>query len=101
MTATRSGALMRAAGAAAARAVRGSLFTVGHLEGVPAAASSDDVRVVDLEPGLLEAVQEVDLGAAQVRSTERVDDELDAVRLELVIAFLRAAVEAERVFESR
>ena len=37
----------------------------------------------------------------EVRRAERVDDDADAVHLDLVVAVLRAAVEAERVLEAR
>src|SRR5918993_2457659 len=90
--------LVRAAGAAAAVRVRVAGLVL-DLERVPAAAPGGRVRVVDREPAL-EAVDEVDLGAGQVRSAERIDDDPDAVRLELVVALHRAAVEAERVLEA-
>ena len=64
------------------------LRRLGDLEAVPAAAGARDVRVLDLEPGLLEALDEVDRRALQVRRAERVDDDLDAVELELVVAGL-------------
>src|SRR5438046_9978251 len=76
---------------------RGALF---HLEGVAAAARSGDVRVVDGE-ARLQALDPVDLGAGEVGGAERVDHDGDAVALELVVALLRAAVEAERVLEAR
>ena len=81
------------------RGVFGRL-ALGDLEARAAAARGDDVRVVDLEPGLLQAFEEVDRRALQVRRAERVDDDLDAVELELVVARLCAAVEAERVLEA-
>src|SRR5205823_3493708 len=95
---------VRAAGAAAARVTDG-LVTLGfgaffHLEGVAAAAGRGRVRVVDREARRLDRVDPVDLGALQVGGAERVDDDLDAVELELVVAFLRAAVEAEAVLEA-
>ena len=52
-----------------------------------------------LKPGLLQRLEEVDRRALQVRRAERVDDDLDAVELELVVALLGAAVEPERVLE--
>src|SRR4051794_13855901 len=82
--------LVAAAGAApAAGRVLVPLGAFLHLEGVPAAARRADVRVVDLEAGLLEAVDEVDGRALQVRRAERVDDDGDAVHLDLVVALLR------------
>src|SRR4051794_26118147 len=86
------------AGAAAADGL-GGRFVV-DLEGVAAAAGRRDVRVFDLEAGLLEPVEEVDAGALEVRSAVRVDDDPHAVQLELVVALLDAAVEAERVLEA-
>src|SRR5262249_41900070 len=77
----------------------GRLLALLHLEGVAAAARGGDVRVVDREPGL-EAVDPVDLGAREVRGRERVDDDRDPVRLDLAVALLGAAVEAERVLEA-
>src|SRR5690348_8964768 len=88
--------LVRAAGPATRSAV--GRFALLHLEGVAAAARAADVRVVDREAGL-EAFDPVDLGARQVRGAERVDDHRHAVAGQLVVAVLRAAVEAERVLE--
>src|SRR5688572_19245165 len=73
---------------------------VFDLKGVAATAGRGRVRIVDGEPAL-EAVHEVDLRPAQVRSAERIDHDLDAVRAELEVAGLRGLVEAERVFEAR
>src|SRR4051794_509031 len=87
-----------AAGAAACGAVR--RLAVLDLEAVAAATRRGDVRVVDLEAGLLQALEEVDRRALEVRRAERVDDDSDPVKLELVVAGLSAAVEAERVLEA-
>ncbi len=54
-----------------------------------------------LEARLLDRLEVVDLGAPQVGSAERVDDDGDPVGLELVVALLRTLVEAERVLEAR
>src|SRR5438477_741399 len=91
-------ASVRAAGAAAGGALFGRL-ALGHLEGVAAAARCDRVRVVDLEAGLLDGLEVVDRRALEVRSAERVDDDLHALALELDVALLGAAVEAEAVLE--
>src|SRR6476646_710172 len=91
--------LVRAAGAATRSGVLGG-FALGDLERVAAAARGSDVRVVDLEAGLLDRLQEVDLGAAKVGRAERVDDDRDALRLDLGVAVLGAAVEAQRVLEA-
>ena len=74
---------------------------LSSLERVAAAARGDGVRVVDLEPGLLDRLEVVDTAAAQMRSAERIDDHLDTLALELVVALLGAAVEAEPVLEPR
>src|SRR6059036_3537475 len=91
-------ALVGAAGAAA----RGALgrLALGDLEAGAATAGGDRVRVLDLEAGLLDRLQVVDGGAAQVRGRERVDDEPHAVELELVVALGGPTVEAERVLEA-
>src|SRR5829696_495874 len=91
--------LVGAAGAAARGGVGGRLALL-HLERMPAAAGGGDVRIIDLEAGLLQAVQEVDRRALQVRRAVGVDDDIDTVQLELVVALLRAAVESERVLEA-
>src|SRR3954470_7780071 len=93
--------LVRAAGAAAGAGGRciARLVVGGALEGVAAAAGRDGVRVVDLEPGLLDRLEIVDGRALEVRGAERVDDDLHALLLELEVAFLRAVVEAEAVLE--
>ena len=70
-------------------------------ERVAAAARRGGVRVVDLEPGLLEAVQEVDRRALEVRSAVGVDHDRDAVLLERLVVVDRAGVEAEPVLEAR
>src|SRR6476619_4954925 len=93
---------MRAAGAAAAAVRLGcrfSAFLAG--ERVAAAAGSLGVRVVDLEPGLLEAGEEVDRGALEVRGAVGVDHDRDAVLLERLVGVDRAGVEAEAVLEAR
>src|SRR5205823_2605453 len=83
--------------AAATRGVLGGL-ALFHLEGVAAAARGGDVRVVDGE-ARLEALDPIDLGAGQVGRAERIDDDRHALARKLVVALLRAAVEAERVLE--
>src|SRR5688500_11780214 len=91
--------LVAAAGAAAAH-MRFGLFAFGDLERVTAPAGGGDARVVDREPAL-KALDEVDLGALEVRRAVRVDDDPDALELELVVALERAPVEAEGVLEAR
>src|SRR5919198_626840 len=71
------------------------------LEGMAAAARRGDVRVGDLEPRFLDRLQEVDLGAAQVRRAERIDHERDALRLDRVVTLLGAPVEPQCILEPR
>src|SRR5687768_9012757 len=70
-------------------------------EGVPAAAAGSGVRVVDLEPGLLQAGEEVDRCALEVGSAEGIDDDLDALELHHLVALDGTGVEAEPVLEAR
>src|SRR5437016_837648 len=83
----------------AAGCVLGRL-AVGHLERVAAAARGDRIRVLDLEPGLLDRLEIVDPSAEEERSAEGIDDDPYALALELVVALLGAAVEAEAVLET-
>ena len=97
-------ALVRAAAAAAAGGVSGvvgrSFSALLDGERVAAAARGRGVRVVDLEPGLLEAVQEVDRRALEVRGAVGVDHDRDAVLLERLVVLDRTGVEAEPVLEA-
>src|SRR3954471_5435456 len=90
---------LRAAAGAAAADLAG-IRLIFHLEGVAAAAARDGVRVVDLEAGLLDRLEIVDPRTRQVRGAEGIDDDTNALTLELVVALLGAAVEAEAVLES-
>src|SRR6266540_3567661 len=97
-----AGALLRAAAGAAAgfgRIVLGRRAFL-DLERVPAPAARDDVRIVDRK-ATLEAFDEIDLGPHQIGRAERVHDDRDAVRVDLLIALLRGRVEAERILEAR
>src|SRR5262249_42737589 len=97
----RSARSVRAAGAAAAHLrPLGQLLALFHLEGVAAATGRDGVRVLDLEPGLLDRVQEVDGRAMEIGGAERVDDHGNALELELEIPFDGARVEPEPVLEA-
>src|SRR5205823_5539678 len=78
-----------------------ALGALGDGEGMPAAARSGGIWVLDLEPGLLDRLEIVDASAHEIRRTEGVDDDRDALTLELVVALLGAAVEAEAVLETR
>src|ERR1041385_3023788 len=90
------GSSVGAAGSAGRTGVR-RLLALRHLERVAAAARSDGVRVLDLEPGLLDRLEVVDLRAHQVRSAEGIDHDLDALAVALVVA----AGEAEAILEAR
>ncbi len=70
-----------------------------HLERGATTAGRDDVRVVDLEPGALEAFDVVDLRAEDELHADLVDDDGDAVDLEDVVVVL-GAIEGERVLEA-
>src|SRR5918992_1926394 len=77
--------LAAAAGTAAAAArvrmlVRLAGGLVLDLEGVAAPATRRRVRIVDREAAL-QPVDEVDLGALQIRRAEAIDDDPDAVRV--------------------
>ena len=89
----------RAAGAAAGPGMRVGLGVL-DLEGVAAAAGGDGVRVLDLEARLLEPLEVVDRDTAEVRRAERVDDDADALDLELDVALGGAGVEAKAVLEA-
>ena len=81
----------------------GAGFCVGPFldgEAVAAAARGGGVRVVDLEPGLGDRVQEVDGRALEVRRAEGVDDHGHAVLLDHLVALRWAGIEAEAVLEA-
>ena len=71
-----------------------------HLERGAATAGRNHVRVVDLEPGALQALDVVDLGAEDELHADLVDDDGDPVDLEDVVVVL-GLVEGERVLEAR
>src|SRR6476660_8394965 len=95
--------IVRSCASASVRAARTAAgcvlgrLALGHLERVAAAARGDGVRVLDLEPGLLDRLEVVDLCAHQVRRAERIDHDGDALAVECVVAFLGSAIEAEAV----
>ena len=93
---------MAAGAAAAGLSVVGCALSLGavfDLERVAAPARGGGVRVVDLEPGLLQAGEEVDRGSLEIRSAEGIDDDVDALDHELVIALHRLGVEPEVVLK--
>src|SRR5262249_48610390 len=61
-------------------------FLFGDPERRPAATSRDHVRVVDLEAGALETIDEVDHRALDVRETRVGDQQTDALVLEHGVA---------------
>src|SRR5690242_2810614 len=87
-----------AAGTAAGRILWG--LALGHLERVAAAARGDSIRVLDLEPGLLDRLEVVDLCAHQVRRAEWIDHDGDTLAVERVVALLSSAIETEAVLEA-
>src|SRR5215203_841644 len=93
---------LTAAGAAWRAASGGHLAfrTLLDLERVTASTGRAHVRVVDREAAL-EPFDEVDLRALQIRRAERVDDDGDPERVDPMVAFLLAGVEAERVLEAQ
>src|SRR5690349_17999453 len=70
------------------------------LERAAAAARLDDVRVVEDEAALLEAVVEVDDGAVEVGVELLIDGELDAVDVDDPVLLARAGVEIQAVGET-
>src|SRR5262249_29713096 len=70
------------------------------LEALPAAAAGGRVRVVDDEPGPLEALLVVELGSEEVRDAEAVDDDPDALALDDLVA-VRGLAERQLVLEAR
>jgi hypothetical protein len=64
------------------------------LEARAAAAGGDRVGVVDREALAHQPVDEVDLGTAQIGQAEAIDDDLDAVLVDDLVARLGFAVEA-------
>src|SRR3954452_23055060 len=67
------------------------------LERAAAAAALDDVRVVEDEPALLEAIVEIDHGAIEVGVELLVNGELDAVELHDPVALAGVGVEVQAV----
>src|SRR4051812_49280294 len=71
-------------------------------EAVAAAAAARRVRVLEHEAAAHHFVLEVDLNAGQVKGRAAVDQDLDAVGLELLIALARLFLdEVEHVAEAR
>src|SRR3954451_3775319 len=77
----------------------GDLFLLRDAEGGAAAAGRDDVRVVDLEAGALQALDVVDDRALDVGQARPVDEDAQAVILEHLVA-VALGVERERVLEA-
>src|SRR4051794_29081829 len=69
-------------------------------EGVAAGAGTRGVRVVDREALLLDGVDEVDRGSAQVRGAHPVGHDLDAVEVLDDVAVERTLVEEELVAQA-
>src|SRR5262249_10261003 len=71
------------------------------LEGVAAAAGALDLRVLHREPGAIEAVHVVDLGARDVLDALGIDEDADPVRLVDQVAVLLGVLPAQLVGETR
>src|SRR6478735_7209965 len=70
------------------------------VEAVAAGAAAGRVGVVDREPLLRDRVLEVDRRAVEVRDAHVVDDDLDALEVDRVVAVEIALVEVELVNEA-
>src|SRR5690348_18030585 len=70
-------------------------------ERVTAGATARGVRVVDREALLLDRVGEVDRRAAEVRGAHAIDDDRDAVQVELEVTVEGALVEEQLVLQAR
>src|ERR1700759_229158 len=79
---------------------RGDFLFLGDPERGPAAAGRDHVRVVDLEAGALQTVDEVDHRALHVRQARIVDQQANALVLEDRVA-LSLLVERQGILEAR
>ena len=73
----------------------------GDRKGVAAAAGRGGVRILDLEIGAHQILDEVDLGAGHEVERYRIDHHLDAVPREGDVVLPARVVEAEPVLESR
>src|SRR5579883_1549989 len=69
-------------------------------DGGAAAAGAFGVRVVELEPGPVQPLDVVDLRTLEVLEAQRIDVELDAVRLELLVELADLVLEVEIVGEA-
>ncbi len=70
-------------------------------EGVSASAGAASVRIVDREALLLDGVDEVDRGAAQVGGAHAIGDDADSAELAYDIAIEAAVIEEELVPQAR
>src|SRR4051812_45439164 len=75
-------------------------FRLRSVERVAAGAGAARVGVVDREALLLDRVDEVDRGAAEVRAAHPVDDDLDATELVGLVAIEEPLVEEELVAQA-
>src|SRR2546427_5600627 len=84
------------------RAARGLMARLLlHRERRAAAAGVRGLRVRELEAAAVEARDEVDLGAGQVRGAGRIDQDPDPIVLEHLVPLSRVLVEVELVAEPR
>src|SRR5215475_8846415 len=77
-----------------------ALYSLGG-EAAPATASALHVRIVELETRAVEPFDVVDFGAVEILEAERVDIEVDAVRLERLVHVGRLVFEVEVVRKAR
>src|SRR5262245_27735625 len=80
--------------------VAAAAFAAFRLERVAAAAGGLGVRILDREAAAHQVFLVVDLGAVEVAEAHRVDDDLDAVRLDHLVV-LGDLVEDHAVLEAR
>src|SRR2546425_3202039 len=90
----------RAVGGLVRAGLRGAGL-VRSLEGLPAAAARDGIRVAEREPAAHQSVDEVDLRALEVHRAHRVDYHANAVLLHDRIVLFSALGEGHAIREAR
>ena len=66
-----------------------------------AAAGAADVRVSELEAGTMGTIDEIDLRSIEVLKTQRIDEEIDAVRLEPLVQVGGCLLEIQVILKPR
>jgi hypothetical protein len=87
-------------GLVAAAATLGGLLVLAGVERVAAGATGNGVRVMDGEPAAHEGIDEIDRGASQIHGAEIVDDDLDALGLDDLVAFILDLFDRHAVLEA-